>query len=41
MRWPIGIAIVLFIVIVVQVAFAIIAVRTADEVDPTYASEAR
>ncbi|MDP2311639.1 MAG: hypothetical protein Q8P41_01940 [Pseudomonadota bacterium] len=41
MRWPIGIAVVLFLVIAIQIGFAVVAVQHADTVDPTYAAEAR
>lgn len=41
MRWPIGIAIALAIVMAVNFAVAYIAVSGADVLDPTYATEAR
>lgn len=39
--WPVGIAVVLLLVIAVQVAFAVVAVRYADTLDPSYAAESR
>lgn len=41
MRWPVGVALSLFVVVVLQIAFAVVAVRNADTVDPTYAAEKR
>jgi hypothetical protein len=41
LRWPIGIALALLIVIAVNVAFVYIAVRGADEVAPSYVTEPR
>ncbi len=41
MRWPIGIAVALLVVVVVQLAFAYVAVTRADAVDPTYLAERR
>ncbi|MFL5507230.1 MAG: hypothetical protein ACJ8AU_10125 [Gemmatimonadales bacterium] len=39
--WPIGIAITLAIVVMVNVAFIVIAVRGSDPVVPSYSAEAR
>lgn len=41
MRWPVGIALALLAVVVVQLTFVWIAVHSTDPVDPTYVSEAR
>jgi hypothetical protein len=41
LRWPIGIAIALALVILVNLAFIYIAVSGADEVAPSYQSEPR
>lgn len=41
MRWPIAIALGLLTVVIVDFAFAYIAVHDADTIDPTYAKEAR
>ncbi len=41
MRWMIGLALGLALVVVVNIAFAWVAVTGADALDPTYASEAR
>jgi len=41
MRWPIGVAVVLGIVVLVNFAFAWVAVHGADPIDPTYESEHR
>jgi hypothetical protein len=39
--WPIGIALALGVFVIVQVAFAIVAVRHADPVVDSYRTEAR
>ncbi len=39
--WPMGIAIALAIVVMVNVAFIVIAVRGSDPVVPSYSAEAR
>ncbi len=41
MRWIVGIIVGLGIVVAVNVAMIVIAVQSADPIDPTYASEAR
>ena len=41
MRWKIGIAVGLLVVILVNVAFIVVAIQGADEVVPSYAAEAR
>ena len=41
MRWPVGVALSLFVVVALQIAFAVVASQHADVVDPTYASEKR
>jgi len=41
MRWPIGIAIALAIVVAVNFAVAYLAMSGADTLDPSYATEAR
>ncbi len=41
MRWPIAITLGLLTVVLVDFAFAWVAVHNADSIDPTYASEAR
>lgn len=41
MRWIVGIIVGLSIVVAVNVAMIVIAVQSADPIDPTYASEAR
>lgn len=41
MRWPVGIAIALGVVVMVDLAFAWIATRDADAVVPSYAAERR
>lgn len=41
MRWPVGVALSLFVVVALQIAFAVVAVRNADPVDPSYAAERR
>lgn len=41
MRWPLGVLAALLVVVVIQIAFAVVAVQGADTVDPTYAAERR
>lgn len=41
LRWPIGIAIGLLLMVLVNLAFIFIAVRGADEVVPSYQTEPR
>jgi hypothetical protein len=41
LRWPVGIALALLIVIAVNVVFVYVAVRGADEVAPSYVIEPR
>lgn len=41
MRWPVGLALGLFTVVLVNLAVAWVAVTGADPVDPSYAAEAR
>ena len=40
-RWPIGIAVALLVFVVVQLSFVTVAVRTQDEVVPSYTTAAR
>jgi hypothetical protein len=40
-RWPIGIAVALLVFVAVQVSFVTLAVRTQDEVVPSYTAAAR
>ncbi len=41
MRWIVGIVIGLGIVVAVNIAFIVVAVTGADQIDPTYTSEKR
>ena len=41
MRWPIGVGVALLVVVLLQLAFAWVAVKNADTIDPTYAAEKR
>ncbi len=41
MRWIVGIVVSLVIVVAVNMAMLVIAIQSADPIDPTYATEAR